>query len=60
MGKRKGKRPLGKQKLRCEGNIKMDLKDIFGVCEHGNESLGSINKCLANWLFLRTGSAPRC
>jgi hypothetical protein len=28
VGKREGKRPLGRQRRRCVDNIKMDLKEI--------------------------------
>ena len=30
MGKPEGKRPLGRPRLRCEGNIKMDLQEVDG------------------------------
>jgi hypothetical protein len=28
VGKPEGKRPLGRPKLRCENNVKMDLQDV--------------------------------
>ena len=33
MGKREGKRPLGRPRLRWEDNIKMDLQDVGGGFE---------------------------
>jgi hypothetical protein len=30
VGKPEGKRPLGRPKLRCEDNIKMDLQEVGG------------------------------
>ena len=32
MGKPEGKRPLGRHRRRWEGNIKMDLQELGGVC----------------------------
>ena len=32
VGKREGKRPLGRPRLRWEDNIKMDLLEVGGVC----------------------------
>ena len=33
VGKPEGKRPLGRSRLRCEDNIKMDLQEVGGGCE---------------------------
>ena len=57
VGKPEGKRPLGRPRRRWEDNIKMDLQEVrcggmdwielaqvAGNCECGNESSGSI-KC---------------
>ena len=33
MGKPEGKRPLGRPRRRWEGNIKIDLQEVGGVCE---------------------------
>ena len=56
-GKREGKRPLGRPRRRWEDIIKMDLEEVrrgcgdwmelgqvAGACEYGNELSGSI-KC---------------
>jgi len=32
VGKREGKRPLGRPRRRWEDNIKMDLQEVGGVC----------------------------
>jgi hypothetical protein len=60
VGRPEGKRPLGKPRCRWEDNIKMDLRELGidganwiqlarivssgGLCEHGNETSGSIRK----------------
>jgi hypothetical protein len=54
VGRPEGKRPLRRPRHRWEDNIKMDLREIginganwiqlAGLCEHGNEPLGSIRK----------------
>ena len=60
VGKAEGKRPLGRPRRRWEDNIKMNLQEVgcgsmdwmelaqdrdrTGICECGNEPLGSI-KC---------------
>ena len=33
VGKREGKRPLGRPRRRWEDNIKMDLQEVVGGCE---------------------------
>ena len=33
VGKREGKRPLGRPRRRWEDNIKMDLREVGGGCE---------------------------
>jgi len=33
MGKREGKRPLGRPRRRWDDNIKMDLQEVGGGCE---------------------------
>ena len=64
VGKREGKRPLGRPRRRWEDNIKMDLQEVgrvvgtgwswlrigmmAGTCEYGDESSGSKNA----WNFL--------
>jgi hypothetical protein len=61
VGKREGRRPLGRARHGWEDNIKMDLQDVgwghgldvsgseqgqvVGSCKHGNEPSGSI-KCM--------------
>jgi hypothetical protein len=63
VGKREGKRPLGRPRHRCE-DIKMDLREIGwcdmdwihmaedrASCEHGNEPSGSI-KCWKILVYL--------
>jgi hypothetical protein len=54
VGKPEGKRPLGRPRHRCEGNIKIDLQKLEGVVltgwswlrigigEYGKEPSGSI------------------
>jgi hypothetical protein len=55
VGKPEGKRPFGRPRLRWEDNIKMDLQEVecggmdwieltqvAGTCEYGNEPSGSI------------------
>ena len=56
VGKPKGKRPLGRPRRRCVGNIRMDLQEVgcgldlagpgqgqvADACECGNDSSGSI------------------
>jgi len=66
LGKPEGKRPLGRRRLRWEGNIKMDLQEVVCEavdwielaqeqlarnCECGNEPSGSV-KCgeFLDWL----------
>ena len=56
VGKPEGKRPLGRPRRRWEDNIKMDLREVegggdwmelaqmAGTCEYGDEPSGSI-KC---------------
>jgi hypothetical protein len=60
VGRSEGKRPLGRPRRRWQDNIKMDLREIgideenciqlaqespvAGLCEHGNEPLGSIRR----------------
>jgi len=40
VGTPKGKRPLGKQRRRWDGNIKMDFQEV-GLWEHGLNRAGS-------------------
>ena len=37
IGKREGKRPLGRPRRRCEDNIKIDLQEVGGSCGYWME-----------------------
>ncbi|KAJ4450739.1 hypothetical protein ANN_02169 [Periplaneta americana] len=48
VGRPEGKRHLGRPRRRWEDNIKMDLREVAGLCEGGNEPPGSLkarNQC---------------
>jgi hypothetical protein len=44
VGKSEERRPLGRNRRRWEDDIKIDVKEMGGSCECGNEPPGSI-KC---------------
>jgi hypothetical protein len=43
VGKPEGKKPLGRPRRRWEDNIKMDLQEVAGTCEYGEEPSSSKN-----------------